>query len=93
MLNVFEIVGCVAFGIAVVASSTAMQDAGRAPILVSVLLFPGAAAAGWTGFGMHDVAGFLLYIFGNMLFYCVGAYLLLRLIRRLRAGASPDRGA
>jgi len=80
----FAVLVAIALGVAVVATATTLQDSGRAPILVNVLLFPGAAAATCIGAGMHDVEGFMLYIFGNILFYCVAVYLLLSLvIRRL----------
>jgi hypothetical protein len=52
----------------------------------NILLWPGAAAATATGFGGHDWQGFLLYLLGNLGFYC--AFFLL-LFRFLKIGAKP----
>lgn len=50
----------------------------------NVLLWPGAGLATLTGFGGHDWQGFLLYISGNLVFYCA---LFLALFRFLKVGA------
>ena len=54
----------------------------------NILLWPGAAAATLTGFGRHDWQGFLLYVLGNLVFYCA---IFLALFRFLKIGAKPSR--
>lgn len=49
-----------------------------------ILLRPGAELATLTGFGSHDWQGFLLYILGNLAFYCA---LFLGVFRFLKVGA------
>jgi len=52
--------------------------------LFFVLLRPGAFFAEWAGYGAHDMEGLLLYIVGNMVFYVVIVFLVLRLVRAHR---------
>ena len=47
------------------------------------LLYPGAYLADATGYGAHDIQGFLFYIFGNMFFYVVISFLVMIFASRL----------
>jgi hypothetical protein len=46
-----------------------------------VVLWPGAGLATVAGFGSHDMEGFLLYLLGNVVCYCVFFLTLFRLLK------------
>jgi len=79
-----------AVGLLLVLLLFSLTESNRVGQFANLLLLPGAALAELGGRGAHDVAGLLLYIVGNVVFYAAGLMVVF-LLFRYRKTSAGDR--